>query len=55
MRLVGLRQLYRNLGKELKDLPFLITNHNKTVAVVVSEKRYIKMIRNCIEKKEKDE
>ena len=43
MRTVGLRQLYRNLGRELKDLPFLITNHNKTVAVVVEKAEYLKL------------
>lgn len=34
MRKLGLRHLYKHLGKEIKKLPFEITDHNKSVAVV---------------------
>jgi len=45
MRIVGLRQLYRNLGRELKNLPFVVTNHNKPVAIVLDKEEYIKIIK----------
>jgi len=45
MRTVGLRQLYRNLGRELKNLPLLITNHNKPIAVIIEDKEYLKLIK----------
>ena len=34
MKQIPLRDLYKNLGKHLEELPFEITNHNKVVAVV---------------------
>lgn len=40
MKQFGLRYLYRNLGKSLKQIPFEITNHNKVVAVVLEPKEY---------------
>jgi hypothetical protein len=35
MKHYGLRYLYKHLGKALKKLPFVITDHNKPVAIVI--------------------
>jgi len=35
MNQYGLRHLYKYLGKAIKKLPFIITNHNREVAVVL--------------------
>ncbi len=38
MNQYGLRYLYKYLGKVIKKLPFIITNHNREVAVVLPAK-----------------
>jgi hypothetical protein len=35
MRKLGISHLQNHLSKELKDLPFIITNYGQTVAVVI--------------------
>ena len=52
MRAYGLRYLYRHLGKALEQMPFEITDHNKTVAVVLSTEEYDDMKEICDEQEE---
>lgn len=35
MKQLGLRFLYKHLGQAIKKLPFIITNHNREIAVVL--------------------
>ncbi len=48
MRLVGLRKLYRNLGRELEELPLTVTNHNKVVAVIMDKDEYLRLKKQVV-------